>query len=197
MNDSRIELRQRLMVARDSLESVAQREASEAVRGHLGSLLADLTPGTIAAYLSYGGELDLRRTIAGLVDVGWRVVIPVIRPAFTILFAPFAPGDPLVDNHYGIGEPTTEPVGRTDIDVVLVPGVGFDRGGQRIGHGAGYYDRFFAACEDEQHTPWRIGTCHDIQVTDLPPAEPWDVAMHTIVSPSEVILVDEPPMGTD
>ena len=104
-------------------------------------------------------------------------------------FAPWAPEDPLVKNRYGIPEPTSAPVAVGAIDVVLVPGVGFGRDGSRIGHGVGYYDRFFAKCFANDHDPFRLGLAHDGQIVDLPPSESWDVEMHLVISPSHVISV--------
>lgn len=146
-------------------------------------------PGRVAAYLAYAGELDLGPTLDTLVARGHQIVLPVCGPDFSIDFCPWVPGDALVAGLYGIGEPQTDPVDVSTIDTVLVPGVGFGTDGSRIGHGAGYYDRFFARCAATSHDPRRLGIAHDLQVVRLPAPEPWDVAMHEIITPAKVIHV--------
>ena len=124
--------------------------------------------------------------------MGWTVVLPVCGPDLSMEFCPLLPGDATNKNQFGIDEPMSEPVDLATIDVVIVPGVGFGRDGSRIGHGVGYYDRFFARCSSVQHDPLRVGLAHDLQVVGLPPAESWDVAMHTLVTPSEVFRIRHP-----
>ena len=190
MHDSRKNLRSRLMNERRMLTSDAQRAAATTVCEIVHELLADRVPGTVAAYLSHGGELDPEPTIERLVGLGWRVVLPVCGDDASMVFCPWAPGDHLEPNRYGIGEPISAPVDESTIDVVLVPGVGFDRTGARIGHGVGYYDRFFARLAAAEQHPLRLALAHDLQLVALPEPEEWDVPMHIIATPSEVITVD-------
>lgn len=190
MHDSRQNLRSRLLSERRSLASDAQRAAAATVCENVHELLVERPPGTVAAYLSHGGELDPEPTIERLIELGWQVVLPVCGDDASMVFCPWAPGAPLEPNRYGIGEPTTEPVDESRIDVVLVPGVGFDRTGARIGHGVGYYDRFFARLAAAEQHPLRLALAHDLQLVTLPEPEEWDVPMHIIVTPTEVITVD-------
>lgn len=127
--------------------------------------------------------------MAALIDDGFDIVLPVCGPDFIVDFCPWRPGDPMTSGRYGIAEPTSDPVEITSIGTVLVPGVGFDESGSRIGHGAGYYDRFFARCFAAHHAPRRLGIAHDVQMVTLPPPEPWDVAMHEIITPTKVVNV--------
>lgn len=113
--------------------------------------------------------------------------MPVCGADASMEFCPWTPGDQLTLNKYGIGEPEFAPVPIESIDVVIVPGVGFDENGSRIGHGVGYYDRFFARCASIDHAPLRLAIAHDLQVVDLPPPEAWDVPMHRILTPTKVI----------
>lgn len=165
------------LAARQIVPDVVERTAAHSATGR------------VAAYLAYGGELDLGPSIEALVSQGRDVVLPVCGLDFTLDFCPWQPGDELGRGPYGIGEPQTEPVEVTSIDVVLVPGVGFSGDGSRLGHGAGYYDRFFARCFAASHNPRRLGIAHDLQVVALPAPESWDVAMHEIITPSKVIHV--------
>lgn len=145
------------------------------------------SPGIVAGYLSHGGELDVVRAMDALRDLGWGVVLPVCGADASMEFCPWSPGDELAYNRYGIGEPTSAPIAIDAIDVVLVPGVGFDEEGSRIGHGVGFYDRFFARCAELKHEPLRLGIAHDLQIVDLPAPESWDVPMHRILTPTKML----------
>ena len=143
--------------------------------------------GTIASYIPHRGELDPSFGVHGLVAAGWRVVLPVCGDDGYMEFCPWSPGDRLVANRFGIGEPTTDAVPIESIHAVIVPGVAFDRKGNRLGHGVGFYDRFLARCAQQHHDSYRLGLAYDFQVVELPPPEPWDIPMQSVVSPTEVI----------
>lgn len=83
----------------------------------------------------------------------------------------FAVGD------FNILEPQNEPYSG-DYDLIVVPGVAFDRNGNRIGRGRGYYDRFLCKCMNVK----RIGICFDFQLVDEVPTEPNDIKMDKVIS---------------
>jgi len=149
-------------------------------------------PGVVAGYMPTGGEIDPTPALAALREHGWSTVLPVCGVDAAMEFHPWKPGDELETNRYGIPEPVSAPIELRSVDVVLVPGVGFDRNGSRIGHGVGYYDRYFARCFAALHDPVRLGLAHDLQIVDLPAAKPWDVAMHMVISPSTVVNNEDP-----
>ena len=83
----------------------------------------------------------------------------------------FAVGD------FNILEPQNEPY-KGDFDLIVVPGVAFDRKDNRLGRGRGYYDRFLC-----QHlSVKRIGICFDFQLVDEIPTEPFDIRMDEVIS---------------
>ena len=83
----------------------------------------------------------------------------------------FAVGD------FNILEPQNEPY-KDDFDLIVVPGVAFDRNGNRIGRGKGYYDRLLCQHLDVK----RIGICFDFQLVDEVPAEPFDIRMDEVIT---------------
>ena len=83
----------------------------------------------------------------------------------------FAVGD------FNILEPQNEPY-QGDFDLIIVPGVAFDRKGNRLGRGRGYYDRFLCQHLDVK----RIGICFDFQLVDEVPAEPFDIQMDEVLT---------------
>lgn len=105
-----------------------------------------------------------------------------------IIILPTVVGDDIVpvafgkDTAFSVGdfnimEPQNEPY-TGDFDLIIVPGVAFDRKGNRIGRGRGYYDRFLS-----QHLEVkRIGICFDFQLVDEVPTEPFDILMDEVIS---------------
>ena len=92
---------------------------------------------------------------------------------------------------YGIAEPQGEPADIREIDVFLVPGLGFDRHGVRIGFGGGFYDRALARRrEAAAKVPLFVGIGYSCQVldTDLP-ADEWDVRLDSVVTEAGVIQI--------
>lgn len=106
-----------------------------------------------------------------------RILLPVVQGEELELRI-YKGEETLVTGAYGIGEPTGETF--TDyaaIDLVLVPGVAFDRKGNRLGRGKGYYDRLLP------HLPAarKIGICFPFQIVEEVPAESFDIRMDEIV----------------
>jgi 5-formyltetrahydrofolate cyclo-ligase len=87
---------------------------------------------------------------------------------------------------YGIREPAPEvcaEVGVAEVDVALVPGLAWDRAGNRLGRGAGYYDRMFARPD---WRGFRCGIFFAFQQVDSVPAEAWDLPLDAVVTEAEV-----------
>ncbi len=88
----------------------------------------------------------------------------------------------LATNRYGIAEPDgTQDVQPADIDLVLVPLVGWDRAGGRLGMGAGFYDRLFQPFAGLEK-PLRIGVAYDLQQLPGVPRDPWDIPLHGVLT---------------
>jgi len=97
-----------------------------------------------------------------------------------------------VHNRYGIVEPkrTHSPIFANQLNVVLVPLVAFDRSGNRMGMGAGYYDRALSALNHQTSTrPWLIGLAHHFQEVEKLDAQAWDVPLDAIITDQEYIAV--------
>ena len=72
----------------------------------------------------------------------------------------------------------------SDFHLILVPGLVFGRNGERLGFGAGIYDRLLSA---ESNHAYRVGLAHDWQVVDAIPQEPHDVRMHAVLTPTQLL----------
>jgi 5-formyltetrahydrofolate cyclo-ligase len=100
--------------------------------------------------------------------------------------------DELVPGAFGILEPpgSAVSVDPPAFDVILVPGLAFDRSGGRLGRGRGYYDKFLTGASG-----LKVGVCFDEQIVETIPREIHDIAMDALVTPSGVILCERKNIG--
>src|SRR5690606_18813616 len=83
--------------------------------------------------------------------------------------------------------PQARAVPLAEIDLILVPGLAFDTEGNRLGRGAGFYDRFLATREGA--APPACGVCFEAQLVDRIPTEPWDVPMNAVVTERRLVTL--------
>lgn len=177
-------LRQKLLAARQNLSADQRLDLDGLICTHImqnasgrGSLL-------IAGYLAANGEPDIRPALAGLHAQGHLICLPVLaaQVAGEMQFHRWTPTTVLESNRFDIDEPTgTAGVQEDQIDLVLMPLLGFSAGGQRLGMGGGYYDRLFSATAD-QDSPRLCGIAYSNQRTDLGTPDSWDVPMHSVIT---------------
>ncbi len=143
----------------------------------------------VLVYDALAGEVDLSALVSASADPSRRYAItrtPEERPVLTL--HPF--GSPTERHRYGYRQPIASApvVDDTDIGAVLVPALVFDRSGVRLGRGMGYYDRLLARLGDNV---LRIGITGGYVVETLP-ADPHDVAMSHLATPTGVWKVPAP-----
>ncbi|MDP2905034.1 MAG: 5-formyltetrahydrofolate cyclo-ligase [Candidatus Omnitrophota bacterium] len=134
----------------------------------------------IMFYISLGGEPDTSGMITAARSLGKIVMVPVcmknkilIRPCLLEDSAKLRVGP------YGIREPALErPVPLDNLDLVIVPGVAFDKKGNRLGRGKGYYDRFLAILSPKTAT---IGLAFDFQILPSVPVQAHDVSVGKVL----------------
>lgn len=112
--------------------------------------------------------------------MGKSTYLPVIRST-SLEFRRYGKGDRLHKNRFGIPEPLAcQPTLKAaELDLILVPLVGFDSRGNRLGMGAGFYDRCF---RHSRARPWRIGVAHELQKVARIPQDPWDKPMQAVLT---------------
>ncbi|MBI0327060.1 5-formyltetrahydrofolate cyclo-ligase [Burkholderia plantarii] len=137
---------------------------------------------TVGFYWPLPGEFDARPTIAEWLgdDARRRAALPVIAQPYTPLsFRTWTPDAPMRTGHHRIPEPAGgEPVVP---DLLLIPCVGFDRQGFRLGYGGGYYDRTLAAWPNDA-LPVTIGVAYEALALDALPRESHDRPLDWIVT---------------
>lgn len=151
-------------------------------------VLEQIPPGArISVYHAMGSEAPTENLLEFLHDKGFKLCLPRLGKSVKedMEFAEWAPGDILVPGQMRIPQPA--PQAATVVpDIVLTPMVGFDRHLNRIGHGAGYYDRAFAKMPNAR----RIGIAWSCQMVDDLPVEPWDVPLHMVITEQQIITGD-------
>jgi 5-formyltetrahydrofolate cyclo-ligase len=141
---------------------------------------------TILAYVAKDPEVESMVIINCLLEEGKTVLVPIIeKETHTLRLSYLTSMDQLEPGTFRVPEPLTKerPAPASSVDAVLVPMVGFDRAGHRLGYGAGYYDRFFEA---NPAIP-RIGMAYACQEAEGIPTEEYDARMDQIVTEDEVI----------
>jgi 5-formyltetrahydrofolate cyclo-ligase len=167
------ELRRILRKQRQGLSADLRQQASHDIVQSILNLSIFQQSTQIALYFPFDNEVD----ITGLLAVPEKqFYLPVITESLQLLFAHYAPGEMLKPNCFGINEPISKDYcPATALDLVCLPLVGFDVHGDRLGTGAGYYDRTFAFKQNLALKPYLLGIAYECQKgTDLPRDE-WDV----------------------
>ncbi|UQY43521.1 5-formyltetrahydrofolate cyclo-ligase [Erwinia sp. PK3-005] len=143
----------------------------------------------IALFLSVDGELNTRPLIARLWQQHKQVYLPVLHPfsAGNLLFIRYTPETLLTPNRLRIPEPPLDArqiIPLDQLDVMFVPLVAFDKQGQRLGMGGGFYDRTLQHWRSHRFLP--IGLAHDCQQVDTLPTESWDIPLPAMLTPSRL-----------
>ncbi|HEX5694729.1 MAG TPA: 5-formyltetrahydrofolate cyclo-ligase [Arenimonas sp.] len=184
MNPTRPELRRQLQARRAALSPGERLAAADAVARHLAGQPALRQPGYVAGYWAVGGEVPLHAVQLRLAPAQvW--CLPVLQHGGHLRFAPWRAGDPLVNNRFGIPEPDVDPASTLApeaLSVVLLPLVGFDRAGNRLGMGGGYYDRSFAFRRNAPSPPTLVGVAYGCQEVAALDREDWDVPLDAVAT---------------
>lgn len=178
--DIKDRLRRAALGRRDALDPAFRAEVSARLAEAAGAL--GLAPGSVVSgFWPIRSEIDLRPLMAALAARGARLALPAILDRATIVFREYVPGMPLVDMGFGTRGPGAE-AAVLDPDAMLVPLAAFDAAGNRIGYGAGHYDRAIARLHQKGLRPRLIGAAFDCQQVDAVPAEAHDAPLGEILS---------------
>lgn len=188
MNDEtrRAELRASARAARSAIGAEHASEMAERA-ANLALGVPELhAAGDVAAYHARDGELDPAPLARALADRGTELWWPVtVNDRIEWVRAPLERAR--TTGRFGIPEPTGPNERAPRLDAVIVPVVAVDRLGHRLGHGRGYYDRYFA--DTGRTSGVRIGYAHDVQVLERIPAAPWDAPLDMVITPTEILRV--------
>lgn len=197
--DPKTELRRRLRAKRNALTPEARSAASEQLALRVAGLRLFCAARRIACYLAHDGEIDPAPILARARAMGKQCHLPVLsRLRFDRLwFAPIRSDTTYRRNRFGIPEPEVpaRQLRRAqELDLILLPLVGFDARGHRLGMGGGYYDKSLAFLRNRNHwrKPHLLGLAYDFQRVDSSlPADDWDIPLAGIVTDRDMYLTTD------
>lgn len=178
------ELRKRLKAERAQLSAEQVALSSEQVSRHILACDAYRKAQCIMGYLAFGKELSVDAVLRAALAEGKKVVVPLVTSATEMVPVVLCNMEDFELDRYGIRS-VREPVQQCapqELDLVLVPGVAFDREGGRLGMGAGYYDRFLPQTQGAT----LMGIAYDALLQDELPKDEYDVCMQLLASESGI-----------
>lgn len=177
-------LRDRVKAIRKAISPEEREALARTLEDRLFALPTLRQADTVLLFASFGSEIPTAGLVRRLMDEGRRVLLPFVDGP-EISATELRPEDALVPTSYGPREPAQRRlVDPGDVDLVLAPGLAFDRQGYRIGYGAGYYDRYLARLRADAH---RVGIGFHVQVVEEVPHGPADEPLDLVVTDRETI----------
>lgn len=188
-------LRKQLRQRRRNLTKPQQRAAAQGLLRQLKKQPLFIRSRHIALYLPNDGEIDPTPIVKAAWKLGKQCYLPVLQPGKDnrLWFIRYRPDTPMIKNRFGIFEPhpqyqKTFPA--KCLDLVLLPLVGFDDFGGRMGMGGGFYDRSFAFKHKTgaASPPYLLGLAHDCQRVDQLTLASWDIPLNAVATDQRVIV---------
>jgi 5-formyltetrahydrofolate cyclo-ligase len=180
-------LRERVLARRDRLSAAARRAHSARVFEHLVTLPELTSAAGVMCFVSFGSEVDTAPLVRWCLDQGKRVALPrIVGRRHMEAFWVTDPAADLESGSYGIREPRAglPQASPETIDLIVVPGSAFDRSGDRMGYGGGFYDTFLPRLRPR--TP-RVAIAFELQLIDDVPEEDHDLGVDVLVTERGVL----------
>jgi 5-formyltetrahydrofolate cyclo-ligase len=146
---------------------------------------------TVFLFLSMNSEIDTRPLLESALKDGKKVFVPKVYSEKLVFYNVTSAEGPWEKGAFGIREPAAGGKAASFEDfpaLIVVPGLAFDKSGNRLGKGGGYYDRFLGELDTEYTT---IGLCMDFQIVDFVPAGEKDKKMDRVLTQNEIMEVKE------
>ena len=180
----RNQLRQQIRKTRANLTALQQQQAEDSITQQALALIEAQNAQHIALYVSFDGEISTEKLIKTLWAQGKQVYLPVLHPFNPnhLLFLRYLPDTPMLKNKFGIWEPklnVQSVLPLEELDILFTPLVAFDKQGNRLGMGGGFYDRTLQNWRNSSFIP--VGLAHQCQQVEQLPTEEWDVPLHQIL----------------
>ncbi len=180
----RNQLRQQIRKTRANLTALQQQQAEDSITQQALALIEARNAQHIALYVSFDGEISTEKLIKTLWAQDKHVYLPVLHPFNPnhLLFLRYLPDTPMLKNKFGIWEPklnVQNVLPLDELDILFTPLVAFDKQGNRLGMGGGFYDRTLQNWRNSSFIP--VGLAHQCQQVEQLPTEVWDVPLHQIL----------------
>lgn len=181
------DLRKELMKKRKSLSDVDISRKSSQIEKRFFEMNEYKESQTILFYVSYDNEVYTHNMIKKSMSEEKNVVVPISnKENRTLILSKLDKWENLETGSHTILEPKKgciEKISLDRIDLIIVPGVGFDKQGHRIGHGMGYYDRLLKDSRGASH----IGLAFELQIVDKIPIEEHDIPVEKIITEKRTV----------
>ena len=171
------ELRRRKKLETAALSDEYIRESDAAIENKLLSLPEYASARTVFCYYSIGREVSTLGIIKHALSSGKVLALPVTLPDGVMYFARVNGTDELRTGRFGIPEPTGDPLSPGSGDIVIVPALCADMNGNRLGHGAGYYDRYLRKTDC-----FSVCLCRRVLLEERIPTEETDVPVSAVLT---------------
>ena len=185
-------IRQEILLKRDAIPETIKKEKDTAIRQGILHLSEFTNAKTILFYASFRSEVDTSEMIKITLGQGKRVILPKVdKENKKLKLYEIKDMNELAKGYMGILEPSVSEerlTGLDDIDLVIIPGAAFDVSGNRLGYGAGFYDRLLAGIKKKIPV---IAPAYEEQIIEKIPSEPHDVKVKKIVTDMRVIECEE------
>jgi 5-formyltetrahydrofolate cyclo-ligase len=184
---SKKDVRDTIRKQRQSMVPGQVASISESIIKHVIEFKPFLLANTVAFYLPVDNEVDTSPLLDNHKVITKNLCLPVVMPGRRLDFSQYKPGDSLESGVYGILEPSNKnwlDIG--SIDLFLLPLVGFDAQGTRLGYGGGYYDRALSHLKKNAGKPVLVGLAFGFQEVAQLPYAVHDVPLHYIVTENGV-----------
>ncbi|MCD6570561.1 MAG: 5-formyltetrahydrofolate cyclo-ligase [Deltaproteobacteria bacterium] len=179
---SKSEIRKVALESRKSLDRGKRASWEKAIQGYLANASVFKAARIVALYVPIQGEVD----VLTLWQAHDKVIVFPRVEGDALKFYPARVKDDLSEGGFGILEPAPSACQRwievSDIDLILIPGLVFDRAGFRIGYGKGFYDRLLNCYPDVV----TMGPCFDDFFVERLPVDPWDAGVDFVVTQSGI-----------
>jgi 5-formyltetrahydrofolate cyclo-ligase len=176
--------RDRMKARLNALTAAEYQDAAFRLEEYFRDLKMAQNAAVVMLYFAVNREAATANLITGLLSRGRRVVLPVCTAGCNLVAKEIQSlAEVRPTGKFGLFEPAgaAPEVGPDLIELAVVPGLAFDRSGNRLGHGKGYYDRFLRGAG---FGGVKLGLAYDFQMVEQLPAAEYDVRMDVVLTPN-------------
>lgn len=181
-------IRKEVLSKRKEIDSLSRNKKDLLIKQALFSIPEFRTADTIFYFASFGSEVSTLPQIEERLETGKRIILPVVdKKAKGLRLYEIKSLSELSPGVMGILEPSVREGRETDIncaDFVVMPGVAFDLNCNRIGYGAGYYDKLLSCLKKQVPL---VAIAYEEQIVERVPTEPHDIKVHRIITDKRII----------
>ncbi|MGH2709723.1 MAG: 5-formyltetrahydrofolate cyclo-ligase [Actinomycetota bacterium] len=180
-------LRKGMIRVRAAIPAEERARLTDLVEETLFALPEVSSASTILLFYSFGTEVPTKGMAGRILRAGKRLLLPYVTDTEEMEAAEVLPGDSLEPSGYGPNEPRSRvAVDPGEIDLIIAPGLAFDRDGNRLGYGGGHYDRYLGRTRPKAV---RVGVGFSLQMVEQVPVEPGDETVDMVVTDQEAFDV--------